>query len=281
MKIGIASNVNSIWGEKRYEILREVGFDCLDYQMANTKDDPLYHCSEDELKRVLSEERAMAESAGVRIWQMHGPWQWPITDGEPGGREERLEKMQRSIRAAAMLDTPYWVIHPFMPYGINDLKTGKAEQTVEANISFFTELVKTAEDVGVTICLENMPFYDFSIATPDKVFEIVKAIDHPNFKMCLDTGHAVMFKKWQPERAIREYSEHIRTLHIHDNQGRDDTHNVPFKGIVNWSEVANALHETGWEGVFSLETVPSSKTPSPVREQLYRAYAALANAIIN
>ncbi len=279
MLIGIAAGIDAAWGEDRYERLREAGFNCLDYQMADTKNGPIYLMTEQQMRCALTKERELAEAAGVRIWQAHGPWQWPITDGLPGGREERLEKMQRSIRAAALLGASNWVVHPFMPCGIDDLKTGKAEQTREANISFFSELTNTAEEVGVTICLENMPFYDFSISKPDEVMDIVSAVNRDNFKMCLDTGHAVMFDEWQPSRAMLEFSEHIRALHIHDNNGKADSHNLPFRGIIDWQAFAAAIKSTGWQGALSLEAAPSAKTPSPAKEELYHAYASVVRAI--
>ena len=64
--------------------------------------------------------------------------------------------MKKSIRAASILECKNWVIHPIMPFGVEDIDTGDAEKTWDMNVAFMKELLKTAKEYGVTICLENM-----------------------------------------------------------------------------------------------------------------------------
>jgi len=279
-RTGVPSTAGEMLGEEKYRFIRECGFDCIDYRMINTKDDVLYSCDFDEFCARLAKERELIEGAGLKVWQVHGPWQWPITDGRRGGREERLEKMSRSIRGAAILDAPFWVVHPFMPHGISDKKSGKTEQTRAANVSFFKELLKVADEVGVTICLENMPFPDFSLSTPEEIMSIVREINHPNFKMCLDTGHLTVFEGWTPARAMREYHRDIATLHVHDNDGKSDTHRCVYYGVIDWSDFGNAIKEVGWDGVISLETSPSAGLPCEIYRKMLKLYREIAASIV-
>lgn len=278
MKLGIAAGI-SRWGDDRYKTLKKCGFDYYDYNMPNTKT-PIYTATEDEMHVMMREERRLADEAGVKIWQVHGPWEGAHTDLTPEGRAERMEKMQRSIRATATLGAPYWVIHPIFPFDCNDLKCGKAEETFEINVKFMSELLKTAKDNGITICYENMPFLNFSISKPDDILRVVKEINDDNFKICLDTGHANIFPDWSPARVMREMGEHVRVLHVHDNRWQQDMHLAPFHGTIDWLEFGASLKEIGFDGVLSLETSPSCKVPSPLFEDMFPIYARLARAIM-
>ena len=191
-----------------------------------------------------------------------------------------MEKMQRSIHGAAILGAKYWVVHPIMPCGLDDLLTGNAEKTKALNLEFMRALLPTAKREGVTICLENMPFPDFSISTPAAIIEIVKEIDDPNFAMCLDTGHTNVCRGWQkPAAAMREYAEYIKVLHVHDNRKRKDEHLMPFYGSIDWKDFYKALCEVNFDGVLSLECAPSKKLPTDIMEDLYPIYFRIAKAI--
>lgn len=162
-----------------------------------------------------------------------------------------------------------------MPYGLNDAGTVDAEKTWSVNMEFMKELLETAKEYNVTICLENVPFKNFSIASPASVINFVQTINDDNFKICLDTGHAIIFDV-NPADAVREFGDTIRTLHIHDNNGLADLHRIPYWGIIDWRAFYSALKETNFKGVFSLETQPSPKLPTPI----YKEMCVVINKII-
>ena len=161
MRIGITDRRK--WGDEYYARLRSFGFECYDFNMCNTEVAP-YIYGEKEFYSYLDNERRLASAAGVDIYQVHGPWRYPVLDEREEDRAERLEKMQRSIRGAAILGSKYWVIHPIMPLGTDDVLTGKCEGTREMNLEFMHKLLTVAKQEGVTVCFENMPFVDFSLS---------------------------------------------------------------------------------------------------------------------
>ena len=277
MKIGITDD--AIRGEEHYRRLSAAGFAYCDFNMADTEKLP-YSCDDAGFEECLKAQRAAAERAGVTIWQVHGPWRHPVHDSTPEERAERMEKMQRSIHGTAILGAKYWVVHPIMPCGLDDLLTGNAEKTKALNLEFMRGLLPTAKREGVTICLENMPFPDFSISTPAAIIEIVKEIDDPNFAMCLDTGHTNVCRGWQkPAAAMREYAQYIKVLHVHDNRKRRDEHLMPFYGSIDWKDFYKALCEVNFDGVLSLECAPSKQLPTDIMEDLYPIYFRIAKAI--
>lgn len=259
MKIGISANMlkggYDRYGDNMYEKLKEHGFSCIDYGMADTTE-AYYSFDENEFKDYFIKQKKLAIKAGIEFSQIHGPWRWPPKDDSFEDREERLEKMKKSIKATSLLECKYLVIHPIMPYGIEEAGTKQAFETWKLNIIFMEKLLKEAKKYGVIICLENMPMPEFSLATPSCILKMVNEINDDNFQICLDTGHVSVFNDLSLSYTIRELGDKIKVLHIHDNNGVYDEHLSPHKGIIDWKEFSKALEDIGYNGVISLETLP-------------------------
>lgn len=278
MKIGITSNACGGWGDNRYQKLREHEYSCIDLSMANTGA-TIYQCDEEEFKERLMREKKLADEAGIEIFQIHGPWRYPPRDSTEEERAERMEKMQKSIRAASLLGCKNCVIHPLMPFGIEERGTTYAQQTWDINLVFMRELLKTAKEYDVTICLENMPFRLFSMSLPEDVFSFVKIMNDGHFKICLDTGHVVVHKKGTPGDAVRQLGDEIRVLHIHDNDGRVDQHAIPYLGIIDWKDFGQALKEIGFRGAFSFETKLSKYITDTILDEIHMLHIKIAKEI--
>ena len=259
MRIGISANMlkngYDRWGDDKYKKLKEHGFSCVDYGMVDTNDG-VYSFDDNQFEEFMKKEKALAEASGIEVSQVHGPWRYPPQDSTAEDRAERLEKMKKSIRGAALLGCKYWVVHPIMPCGLIDLKDGTMEKTRELNLQFMNELLKTAKEYGVIICLENMPMLNFSISTPTQILNFVNEINDENFKICLDTGHVNVFEDLSVADAVYELGDKLTVLHVHDNSGVEDEHLAPFSGGIDWVDFSKALKETGFDGVISLETLP-------------------------
>lgn len=279
MKIGISDG--RTWKDQHYLKLKSFGFDFYDFKMSDTTALP-YTNDDNEFEKYLKNEKKLADEAGVTIWQVHGPWRFPPRDVTESERSERLEKMKRSIYGTAILGAKYWVVHPLMPCGTQDILTDNVSKTREINLDFMSKLLTYAKQFGITICLENMPFLDFSLSSPTTIVDIVKEIDDPSFAMCLDTGHANLCRNWStPAAAIREYGRYIKVLHVHDNRGALDDHLAPFWGSIDWKDFSRALYDSRFEGVLSLECAPSPKLPKDIYEDMYTMYSRIAKSIFD
>ena len=60
----------------------------------------------------------------------------------------------------------------------------------------------------------------------------------------------------------------MQALHITENNGVADTHQMPFSARygLNWTEVMVALHEIGYQGLFNLEILGERNAPMAVKE---------------
>lgn len=265
----------------RYRIYKNAGFSCIDFNTARTTI-PFYTDAEAKVQKLMSDIRQEIEGEGLTVHQVHGPWCWPpIKDETPEGRISRAEEMKRSIQIAAWLGSKYWVVHPIMPHRVRDLPEGNAESTWELNKEFMSWLLEYARQVGVTICLENMPHRNFSMAKPEKVLQFVKEMNDPNFKVCLDTGHVATQEGLDLAEQVRMLGQELRVLHVHDNTGEKDQHMWPGKGILNWEQFAQALKDVGFSGVFSLETNPAVGIPEAQFRKEAKELAQIGKNIIN
>lgn len=270
----------SCYGDDKFNKIKEFGFDAVDFGMTVTDDD-LYRLSKEEADKILLKEKHLAQKAGILINQVHGPCGMPPPEMKYGGIEKRMEQMKRSLYNTSVLGCKYTVIHPLMPFGVTDKGTNAEKKTLEANVEFFKELGKYASEVGVTICIENMPMMEFSIATPKEVLNLVKAIDNDHVRICLDTGHLAVHAGLDIGVEVRRLGNYLKVLHVHDNHAGDDCHLFPYKGRLDWQEFKNALDDTGFDGVISVEIPVPEKMPLNLREDMFRFMANIARHIAN
>ena len=147
------------------------------------------------------------------------------------------------------------------------------------NADYYGKLCRVAEDCGVVICLENLPFTSLPLSRTGEVLEFVRMMNTPTMKMCLDTGHAAVYGDSPAEMVRMIGKDYLATLHVHDNDGRSDLHWRPGEGVVDWVDFGRALHEIGFEGVINLETAPPKNDDPAVRERNELSLAAAVKAM--
>lgn len=280
MKIGIGVGSYHRYGEERYKKLYEHGFECVDYNMMGMNNFP-YCDSLEETERKLLDEKALAKASNVEIYQVHGPWHWPPDDSTKELRDKKLECVKRSIWATAVLDCKNWVLHPIMPYGINEKGTDEQQLTLDINLDFMTKVLNIAKEYDITVCLENMPMRNFSLATPYEILNFVKLINDDHFKICLDTGHVATFPELSVAQAVRDLGSEIRAFHIHDSFPDRDLHLLPYFGTIDWDDFKVALKDINYNGGLCLETAPPHKLPNDIYEDLCLSLNQIMRIIAN
>ena len=68
---------------------------------------------------------------------------------------------------------------------------------------------------------------------------------------------------------------------MHDNKWSLDLHLMPHMGIIDWADFADALVETCFDGVFSLEISSPVGLADQLFDELNVLYVNVANNIIN
>ena len=158
---------------------------------------------QDEFDAIYLQEKALADAAGVQVYQVHAPFIFPPQDRTPEQREERFVTLVQSMRAAVLLGAENWVVHPMLPfYGMEDeLYLAESHRI---NVDFFRRLLPVAKEMGLTICFENTASGKTRFVTPEETLSIIREIDDESLRMCLDTGHCVHMGSWSAGEAVRQ-----------------------------------------------------------------------------
>jgi sugar phosphate isomerase/epimerase len=133
------------------------------------------------------------------------------------------------------------------------------------------KLSEYVEGTGVTLCLENLG----SVPQCRSVHQL-KCIIHDagkkNLAICLDTGHLHLSNcKKLLHQSQREFilsaGPLLQALHITENNGLGDTHQMPFSARtgIDWKEVIQALHDVNYKGLFNLEILGERNAPMPIK----------------
>lgn len=123
-------------------------------------------------------------------------------------------------------------------------RTPNPPQISVIGLKRFKELVFWAEKYNVILAIENSWRLDYI----DYLFENISS---PNFKICYDSGHDHSFT--HDKFDFNKYKNKIVAIHLHDNNGEQDQHRLPFDGNINWKSVIKKIQFSGYDGPVTLE----------------------------
>ena len=115
------------------------------------------------------------------------------------------------------------------------------------------ELAEHAREAGVIVCVENMPPGVNPGSRMADLYDIVHELDHPQLALALDTGHGNLTSSAAEETLAA--GSLLMTTHVHDNNGRQDSHEPPGQGTIDWAGWGRALDQIGYAGPILLECV--------------------------
>jgi len=108
---------------------------------------------------------------------------------------------------------------------------------------------EVAGDAGVILSIEPLNrFETHFINTAADALALVKAVDHPNLKVQIDTFHANIEEK-DTAAAIRLVGDHLGHFHASESD-----RGVPGTGQVHWAEAFAALREVGYDEWVTIES---------------------------
>ena len=70
--------------------------------------------------------------------------------------------------------------------------------------------------------------------------------------------------------------DRLKALHVHDVDGKDDLHTLPYFSKINWDRVCAALKEIGYEGDLTFE---AGNFVNPLPRELCRPAADMMVAV--
>lgn len=263
-----------------FQMLKQAGFSCCDfglnsylqnYALYRFVHNDFFDKSDQELEMFFEPHKKAAKLTGVRIHQMHMPY--PVC--VPKAPQEFNAYLQnvvapQSLKICAYFDCSYIVVHGFKLAR----ELGSEEAEWEKTEAFLHTLAPIAKKLGITICIENI-YTDMGRHIVEgpccNARKAAMRIDRMNDRygaevlgFCFDTGHANLVGI-DFEDFLTILGDRIKILHIHDNDGISDLHQVPFTfsrdrgnhASTDWAGFIRGLANIKFDGVLSFETAPA------------------------
>ena len=262
-----------------FALLKEVGFTNADFSLnsylLNTdlyRDtlNKFFDKSKAELEQYFEPHKRGAKENGININQMHMPYPIFIPTGKKFVNDYLVNHvMPKSMYICDFFECPYLVVHGLKLaryLGSEDLEWQQTEEMLDF-------IAPMAKEMGITLCIENL--YEgiggHLIEGPCcNIHKVVERIDRFNEKyhaevlgFCFDTGHANLVGL-DFEKFITKMDHRLKVLHIHDNDGVADLHQIPYtfsrsrenQSSTDWDGFLRGLKKIRYDKVLSFETAP-------------------------
>ena len=210
---------------------------------------------DEQLPETDAAVRQKLEGVGKRV--LHGPFNelFPCAI-DPKARALAAERYRQAIALAVGYGAEKVIIHggynPRIYYPI---------WYVEQSIGFWKAFL--ADAPNVTIVLENV-----LEETPEMLLDIVRGVDHPQLKLCLDVGHVNAYSPVPVSQWIDRYGSRLRHLHIHNNDGSADTHSPLNEGTLDIPAIVSQVKAVSPGASFTLELPQAEESVRWLAEQL-------------
>ena len=239
-------------------MVRASGFDSVDYSLEGMKLLENVFAGNDYLA-VAEDVRKTMEDCGLPIAQTHAPFSFAKFSDPDVYRDFIYPAISRSVEISAALGAKTVIVHPlhYMLY------SGHEEEIFRLNMEFYRSLIPVAKNGGIKIAVENMFQKDprrgiithDTCSTISEFLRYIDTLDSEWITACLDVGHVGLpLQKDEPWDFIRALGhERLGALHVHDNSYKNDEHELPYCGKIDWTEVTKALGEIDYAGDFTYE----------------------------
>lgn len=186
-------------------------------------------------------------------YSVHPPaWDINMTSENRETRNTAIREYERSIRFAHAIGAEHVVIHPgftFSPVFSKEVAKERAKEGIE-------RLCEVARPLGITLGIENVGYNGSSLFTQAEYVQFVKTLD-PCASYLIDTGHAHL-NGWDIPALLRETSDRLIALHVHDNDQTGDDHWRIGHGTIPWETVWDELVQLNNNSTVILEYAPGT-----------------------
>ncbi len=303
LEVGVQTQ-NVILDENPYEgfeMLRQAGFTCCDFSLNGyLKNTDIYRANKNNffdqsvegLEFFFAKHKEAAGKSKIRINQMHMPYPIFIPNGK-GKLNDYLwnQVAPKSMEICHFLECSNIVVHGFKLSRFWGTEEAEWQKTHE----FLDSILPMAKEYGITVCLENLyeSVGEHLVEGPGcNARKAVERIDCINAEygaevlgFCFDTGHANLIGI-DFEKFITTLGSRLKVLHIHDNDGVGDLHQIPYtftktrenKSSTDWEGFVRGLRTIDFDGVLSFETAPVLKAfPEELKLEVLHLISCIGN----
>lgn len=191
---------------------------------------------EDRLDLVREEIGRAMGSTGMRF-QVHAP----LSDVNIGSVHEPMRRaavaqVSETISVCRDLDIRLVTIHPGFVQGIGFLDRSRALEKTKESVR---EIAACAREHSVEVVLENMPANINATCTTAQ--ELLEVAEGAGLRICFDMGHANTSGQTEAMLAL---ADRFGNVHLHNNEGQWDQHNVIDEGTGDLEKVVRVLRDS-------------------------------------
>ena len=212
----------------------EIGYDVLEFQAQ-----PLLEMSDEKIRSL----KALADEVGIELTYSLGlDRNYDVSSLDENVRKGGVTYLQNIIRKMHVGGGTLLSGVSYAGWGTPDNFLGDKRPYWEQSIKSMKEIIKVAEDCGVTYCVEAVNRFETClINTAKEALDYVSEIDSKNIGVLLDTYH-MNIEEASIGDAIRLVGDKLTSFHTGENN-----RTAPGKGHLNWDEIFSALSEIGYK----------------------------------
>jgi sugar phosphate isomerase/epimerase len=200
--------------------------------------------------------RERAAARGLSIHSAHGCWggrsirarRVDLGTTDPSAHQESVDDLKRCIDWLREAGGKCLVVHPG---GLSD--PSEHDERRYALARGLLKLAEHARGADILVCLENMPPGVHPGSRMSDLALLLEELGQPELALALDTGHANLGAGACAE--TRAAGMLLATTHVHDNNGRQDSHEPPGHGTIDWPGWGRALDSVGYHDPVLLECI--------------------------
>lgn len=239
-KLGIFINFwENTWDVDHIKYMKkakDIGFDILEFQAQ-----PLLEMS----KEHMDEMKAIAGDIGIELTYSLGlDPKYDVSSVDENVRLGGVEYLKNIVERVGYMGGKVISGVSYAGWGCTNIDPVLGKKPLwSQSIKSMKELVKTAEDYGVTYCVEAVNRFEAClINTAQEALDYVNEVDSPNIGVLLDTYHMNIEENsfWD---AIHLAGEKLVNFHTGDNNRR-----CPGRGHIDFDEIFRALGDINYQG---------------------------------
>ncbi len=219
--------------EKRLKLIADAGFTntCVWF---GHEEDLVKSGKDNQIPELVRDAGLTLDNIHAPFWHSNYLWVEAQTEKDVIWRE-----LMDALSFCARHHIPVMVMH---------LSAGKTPPPPnQSGLKLIRDMVCQAEDMGVTIAMENAE--DYGNHYLEFVFSDIQS---PNLGFCYDSSHDFIAMEFRG-KALQKWGKLLAATHISDNQGINDDHLLPGRGTINWDNVVKQFSKTSFKGTFMLE----------------------------
>ncbi len=230
--------------DERYRLIKQAGFDCV----------MLWWSDKFGRGDGYRNDAQSARNAGLFVENIHAPvHEQDYLSLKSSEGESVYNSYLQCVNDCVEFHIPAVVIHlPDDENPINGL-----------GLQRLSKIVHEAENGGVKIAFENLN-------NIQNLALVLDSFQSEYVGFCYDSCHHI---NYAPDAdLLKLYGNRLMALHLHDNGGKHNQHQLPFDGSINWISVMKKISLAGYNGAVSLEPMNWDYEHLSIRQFLDLAY---------